>query len=85
MNFDSRVALRTRSAQDSRNLISANGCEVLPKYGKGDYITPESTVLYDFPMYNHTDTEYLVNFWEKQKVSAHLPRFISALLFVLRS
>lgn len=45
VNFDARVALRTRSAQDSRNILSVTGCELLPRYGKGYYMTPEGVTL----------------------------------------
>lgn len=34
VNFDSRVALRTRSGQDSRNILGVTGCELLPRYGQ---------------------------------------------------
>ena len=41
VNFDSRVGLRTRSKQDSRNILGVGGCELLPRYGQGYYMTPE--------------------------------------------
>ena len=40
VNFDSRVGLRTRSKQDSRNILGLPGCETLPRYGQGYYMTP---------------------------------------------
>lgn len=40
-NFDARVALRTRSAQDSRNILGINGAELLPRWGYGIYMDPE--------------------------------------------
>ena len=38
-NFDSRLALRCRSAQDSRNILGVNGAETLPHCGYGIYMT----------------------------------------------
>lgn len=84
VNFDSRVALRTRSAQDSRNLISFNGCEKLPKYGKGYYMTPDSTNLCDFPMYDNSDRQYLIKFWNDQRHSCFLPKWLSAAVNVFK-
>ena len=40
-NFDARVALRTRSAQDSRNILGINGAEMLPRWGYGIYMDPD--------------------------------------------
>lgn len=34
-NLETRLALRTMTAQDSRNIIGVNGAEKLPRYGKG--------------------------------------------------
>ena len=66
VNFDSRVALRTRSAQDSRNITGFNGCEKLPKYGQGFYITPEGTTLYNIPFIQEQEQNRLINHWERQ-------------------
>lgn len=51
VNIDSRVALRVPTRQDSRNIINAAGAELLPKYGKGFYLTPDTMqpVLVDIP------------------------------------
>ena len=66
VNFDSRVALRTRSAQDSRNITGFRGCELLPRYGQGYYMTPEGFKLYNIPMTAPEDIAALVRYWEKQ-------------------
>lgn len=57
VNFDGIVGLRTRSAQDSRNIIGIAGCENLPMYGKCLYQTPvlHDVCLFDVPY--HTDEE----------------------------
>ena len=51
VNIDSRVALRVPTKQDSRNIINVAGAELLPKYGKAYYLTPDTMqpVLVDIP------------------------------------
>ena len=48
-NFDARVGLRTRSAQDSRNIIGKAGLEELPRYGKGYYMKPGEEGFWNIP------------------------------------
>lgn len=40
VNIDGVLALRTRSAQDSRNIIGISGAELLPRYGEGLFYCP---------------------------------------------
>lgn len=70
VNFDSRVALRTRSAQDSRNILGLTGCELLPRYGQGYYMTPDGLKLYNIPMQPQEDINALVKYWQRSR-----PRF----------
>lgn len=70
VNFDSRVALRTRSAQDSRNILGLTGCELLPRYGQGYYMTPDGLKLYNIPMQPQEDINALVKYWQHSR-----PRF----------
>lgn len=63
VNFDSRVALRTRSKQDSRNILEMSGAEMLPRFGQGYYMTPEKTTLYNIPMYTDQEIEDICNYW----------------------
>lgn len=65
-NFDSRVGLRTRSAQDSRNILGYTGLEALPRYGQGIYMTPEGDSLYEIPMVDETEIDRLLRHWSKQ-------------------
>jgi S-DNA-T family DNA segregation ATPase FtsK/SpoIIIE len=67
VNFDARVGLRTRSAQDSRNILGFNGCEELPRYGYGIYITPEETLRTEIPMVADEESERLLNYWKTYK------------------
>lgn len=64
VNFDSRVGLRTRSKQDSRNILGLPGCETLPRYGQGYYMTPAGLQLYNIPMYSPAEVQRLVNYWK---------------------
>lgn len=68
-NFDSRVALRTSTAQDSRNIIGYSGCELFPN-------PPLDHVAYcvymhggRFDKYNlqripETELQRLINYWK---------------------
>ena len=70
VNFDARVALRTRSAQDSRNILGVTGCEQLPRYGQGFYMTPEGTTLYNIPYTSDEEIERLVKYWTSKRCIA---------------
>lgn len=70
VNFDSRVALRTRNAQDSRNILRATGCELLPRYGQGYYLTPEGLDLYNIPMIPEEEISSLVSWWTSRRCCA---------------
>jgi len=63
VNFDSCVALHTRCAQDSRNIMSRTGCETLPRYGQGYYVTPAGTTLYQIPMIPDADLTRICSYW----------------------
>lgn len=65
-NFDSRVALRTRSASDSRNIIGETGCEKLPRFGKCYYMTPEGLEKHDVPYVDDSEIERVVQHWIAQ-------------------
>lgn len=67
VNFDSRVALRTRSAQDSRNILGLKGCELLPQYGQGYYMTPAGLQLYKIPIYTDEKRAQLISYWMHTK------------------
>lgn len=67
VNFDSRVGLRTRSAQDSRNILGCRGCESLPRYGQGYYMTPDGLTLYNIPMIPDQEINRLIRHWMNQQ------------------
>lgn len=84
VNFDSRVGLRTRSRQDSRNILDVGGCELLPRVGQGYYYTPNGLQLYNIPMYSDDERQRLIDHWlntnnvvrEKNAVKLIFSRFL---------
>lgn len=66
VNMDAKVALRTASAQHSRNIMECTGCEKLPRYGKAYYVTPEGTNLVNVPMIDDDEREEIVKSWTEE-------------------
>lgn len=68
VNFDGIVALRTRCAQDSRNIIGVNGAEKLPRYGQCLYITPDKVheERYIVPFITEEEQEKMRQWWLRQ-------------------
>lgn len=69
-NFDSRVALRTSTAQQSRMILGSAGCESLPQHGQGFFVNPEGTVLYNIPKYSDDQINALVSYWTSDRCHA---------------
>lgn len=66
-NFDARFGLRTRSAQDSRNIIERAGLERLPRYGKAVYMTPERDGLVTVSMVPDAELERVAAWWTSRR------------------
>lgn len=66
-NFDARVGLRTRSAQDSRNILGFTGLETLPRYGQCIYMDPENIGKYIVPYVDAETLQQHINHWIKPK------------------
>lgn len=66
-NFDARCGLRTRSAQDSRNILGFKGLETLPRYGQCIYMDPENTGKYIVPYVDAETLQKHINHWTKPK------------------
>ena len=60
-NLDSRLGLRTRNAQDSRNILGVSCCEKLPRYGQGYYMTADGIRLVDLPLIDDAETVRLIS------------------------
>lgn len=67
-NFDARFALRTRSAQDSRNILGINGCETLPRHGECFWMNPNGIQKIKVPYYSDDELKERVKHWTKQKL-----------------
>ena len=65
VNFDTVIGLHTRSAQDSRNILGCTGCESLPRYGQGYYMTPAGLQLYNIPMYAEAERARILTWWKQ--------------------
>lgn len=70
VNIDARVGLRCRNAQDSRNILGTTGCETLPRYGQGYYLTPDGLTLYNIPMLDESLLSGLVRYWTTRACAA---------------
>jgi S-DNA-T family DNA segregation ATPase FtsK/SpoIIIE len=66
-NFDARFGLRTRSAQDSRNIIGRTGLELLPDHGQSVYMTPQGETLYKVPYIPDEELERITEHWNRQR------------------
>lgn len=74
VNFDTRIGLRTASAQDSRNIIGRTGCERLPEHGKCICKCPISSFQdgldifrIDVTYYDEATLNERIQWWLKQK------------------
>ena len=65
-NFDARFGLRTRNAQDSRNIIGKSGLECLPKHGRGYYMTPDGEGYYEIPYIQDDEIHKNIAWWDDQ-------------------
>lgn len=65
VNFDDRICLRTRNAQDSRNIMDQAGGETLPKYGYCYWRGPLGTQKYALPLYDEQTENRLTTYWKQ--------------------
>lgn len=66
VNFDSRLGLKTRNAQDSRNILDQSCCENLPRYGRGYFLTADGLKLVNLPQMTDTQLETVIRYWKSQ-------------------
>ena len=67
-NFDSRIALRTATAQQSRMLIDVSGCELLPSPVREHraqcyYRNGADLTLYNVPRYSDEQINAMIEYW----------------------
>lgn len=70
-NFDSRLALRTATAQDSRNIIGVKGCETFPDpitehKAYGAFRHGANIDVWNLPRVEDSERQRLINYWMKQ-------------------
>lgn len=63
VNLDTRLALRTITAQDSRNIIQVNGAEALPDYGFGIMQIKGRNRTIEIPLTEEEKINERVQYW----------------------
>lgn len=64
-NMSARLCLRCNTRTESRVLMDVAGCEQLPKYGMGYYVTPGETLLYsNLAMISDSELNRLIDYWK---------------------
>lgn len=71
-NFDARLCLRTANAIQSRIIMEQDGCEALPRYGQGFYVTPEGNTLYNIPYVQDDEINANLAWWKDQMRQNHM-------------
>lgn len=68
VNLDCRIALRVPTPQDSRNIINQSGAELLPQWGYGLMVTPQSNEPEPIKphYYSQSETRDLADRWSAQ-------------------
>lgn len=62
-NLDTKLALRTVTAQESRNIIQVNGAESLPDYGYGIMQIKGKNTPIEIPLTSDEDIRERVQYW----------------------
>ena len=65
LNFTNRLALRFVSAIESRQIVNQSGAELLPKYGKGIYLSPDGTKPVTIPL--TPSNKDIIGTWEEKE------------------
>ena len=68
VNFDSILGLKTATKQHSRNIIDRPGCESLPPYGYGYYITPAGISLEKLPLIQESELQRVAEYWKRKRL-----------------
>lgn len=71
-NFASRLALRTATRQDSRNILDMTGAETLPDprtegRAQGIWRHGANTWLYNLPRYTEAERYRLIDYWRRNR------------------
>ena len=71
-NFAARLCLRTANSIQSRVIMEQDGCESLPRYGQGFYVTPEGNLLYEIPYVKEDEINRNLAWWNDQMRQNHV-------------
>ncbi len=71
-NFAARLCLRTANSIQSRVIMEEDGCENLPRYGQGYYLTPEGNTLYNIPYVQDNEINANLAWWNDQMKQNHI-------------
>lgn len=71
-NMSARLCLRCNTKAESRVLMDVAGCENLPQYGLGYYITPRGKDIYKLPMVDDTELQRVIDYWMTARPRRHL-------------
>ena len=71
-NMSARLCLRCNTKGESRVLMDVAGCENLPQYGYGYYITPRGKDLYELPYTSENELQSIIEFWEHARPRRYL-------------
>ena len=66
-NVTAAIALRTRSAIESRQIIGKSGAELLPKVGHGIYWNPDGTEPVTIPKTTDNELKERINYWKSAR------------------
>ena len=66
VNFDLKIALKTFSAQDSRNILGIKGAELLPRFGECLILDGIDLLSGEIHKYEDEELEKMAKFWEAQ-------------------
>ena len=73
VNFTCIIGLKTRSKQDSRNILGVIGCESLPQYGYGYVLIPGKDIeLYSIPFISDCVIQETVKPIKKSFIDRHM-------------
>lgn len=63
LNLTDRIALHCNDPIESRQILGQKGAEILPRYGKGIYKSPEGICLIEIPYTEDSEIEERIKFW----------------------
>ena len=66
LNLTDRIALHCNDPIESKQIIGQKGAEILPRYGKGIYKSPEGMCLMEIPFTEDSEITERINFWTRR-------------------